>query len=721
MRDRERGSAGVPRVALRDGPVGAVLRVDTLALSPAAGARLALVTAVAGVLPWLAGHRELVPPGAIGALLAGVVALLSPRRSRATATAAAAVLLAVAAVLGSALFAVPVAYTAVLAVLAFGSGVLAPRGPPLAVCALQATVAFVTIGPTVAMAATSAADHLVAGAAVAGGGLLQWVGVVLDPVRARYVEHRRAVALSYRRLADHLDAVATGTAGRLPGRPHARAAMLAGASSTRPSSRVLALAAEAERLRAAVARLEDLTTGRPQPPGTADRLHDTARRLRAIARGEAVPGAHRSGAHRSGAHRSGLHDAAPDTPLERALDRLTERVGAAEQALAMSDRVAPGDGLPGGGPDPGRSRRAGWRLPPPSTWWRLLSAQRHPWRLTAAVLVAELVASLLPVQHGYWVTFTALLVLRPDYASTRHRALARVLGTVVGSALALALVQARPAPVVLLAVAAVSAWLLYTTFEANFALFTFGITVTISIVLDADGRLTSSTIGERVFDIALGSAIALVAIRVWPTRLSESIGATLAAAVAAEGRFGAAVLRSAVGAAPSDAVVPALVAARAARLTAAAAVAQGTTEPRGWRGSWWVPASAAVRAARDMADAGLRMWSVDELPGTGPAARAAGLELADAVEHSAAALAERLASPSTEPLDAVSDLGDRVDAFAAATADGVVRDPDTDLVVVSGSRLVAALGVLADATAQLVGLGEDPARDAAAEPVSRSG
>lgn len=706
---RVRRGAAASRVALRDGPVGAVLRFDSLALSPVAGARLALVTALAGTLAWVSGERALVPPAAIGALLAGVVALLSPRRSRATATAAASGLLAVAAVAGSALFATPIAYSAVLAVLAFASGLLTPRGPPSAVTALQITVAFVTLGPTVAMSAGSLGAQLAAAGAVAAGGLLQWLALVLDPVRTRFVEHRRAVVMSYRRLADHLDAIAAGTAQRLPGRPHARAATLALDPSTPPSTRVLALAVEAERLRATVARLEDLTAGHPQPAATTARLHDCALRLRVVASriGPSWP------RKRPGTEAAWpMHDlpaAAADREIGAVLDRLQDRIGWAERAAAMPDRATRPDRT-----DPPHRGRGGWRVPPPSTWWPTLSANRHPWRLTAAVLLAELVASWLPIQHRYWITFTALLVLRPDYASTRQRALSRVLGTLGGSALALALVHARPGPVVLLGVAALAAWLLYSTFEANFAVFSFGITVTISIVLDASGRLTSSTISERVFDIAVGAAIALLTIRVWPTRLSESIGATLAAAVTAEGRFCAAVLRSAVGAAEVDAVLPTLVTARAARLTAAAAVGQGATEPRGWRGSWWVPASAAVRAARDMGDAGLRMWSVQELPGIGPAARVAAGQLADAVEQAAAALGERLAHPDADlgagpgDLAVVSDLGDRIDAFAAATSDGVEPAADTELVVVSASRLVAALGVIADSTAQIVGPGEVP-------------
>lgn len=319
------------------------------------------------------------------------------------------------------------------------------------------------------------------------------------------------------------------------------------------------------------------------------------------------------------------------------------------------------------------------------------------------------------------MTFTALLVLRPDYAATSQRALARILGTVVGAATGLGIVLAHPGPVALVAVATVAAFVMFTAFGANYALFSVGITVTVSIILDAGGRLSEATLAERVLDIAIGSLIALAVIRVWPTRVSESIGRLLADAVAAEGRFAAAALRAVVGRGSGDTVLPGLVAARSARLAATSAVAQGATEPRGWRDGWWVPARAAVRALAGIGTSGLRIWSVDELPGLSPGARAAAVELADAVDRVAGALADQLGADQlgadrVGPVGGVADLPDRVDALATAagshppglrTGDrraagqGWVR-PDTDLVVLESAHIVDALNRVATATADLV-------------------
>jgi len=743
------------RDLLRNGPIGAVLRFDALGLAPAAGLRLALVGGLAAVVPGLVGLRSLVPSSAIGALLCGVVALLSPARVRARATALGSVLFAAVSLVGSLTFSHPLVYVAGLVVLAFVAGLLAQRGPPVSVLAQQSAVVYVTLGQTVAASAGSVGDHLAAFGAVGFGGLLQWLGVVLDPFRFRYAEHRRAVAIAYRRMADHLDAVARGVMHQLPGRPHARVATLALDASTRPSTRVLVVAAEAERLRALVASLDALTRAEVPAPADRRRLLAAAVRLREVARGvapgdgvsgrranrrsnrrepsppggESVPADASAPAGATGAADATGSAGPPGTDLGPALDRLESHLGSAERALAAARAGGRGAarpvGLHPGSPERARPDGRGpvRRRPAPRRparrvvrWLAGLPARRHPWRLAIAVLLADGASRLVPTHHSYWVTFTALLVLRPDYAATSQRALARILGTVVGAATGLGIVLAHPGPVALVAVATVAGFVMFTTFGANYALFSVGITVTVSIILDAGGRLSEATLGERVLDIAIGSLIALAVIRVWPTRVSESIGRLLADAVSAEGRFAAAALRAVVGRGSGDTVLPGLVAARSARLAATAAVAQGATEPRGWRDGWWVPAQASVRALAGIGTSGLRIWSVDALPGLSPGARAAAVELADAVDRVAGALADRLCGNRVGPVGEVVDLAERMDVLAAAAGsrppgsrtggrraaeEGHVRS-DTDLVLRESAHIVDALGRVATAAADLV-------------------
>ena len=47
-------------------------------------------------------------------------------------------------------------------------------------------------------------------------------------------------------------------------------------------------------------------------------------------------------------------------------------------------------------------------------------------------------------KDGYWLPFTMVVVLQPDYGSTRQRAAQRVLGTLAGSLAASVLLWVKP-------------------------------------------------------------------------------------------------------------------------------------------------------------------------------------------------------------------------------------------------------------------------------------
>lgn len=714
-----------------DGGLGQALRIDALGFSPAPGLRLALAVGVAGVLPALVGRTDLAGTAAIGALLAGVVTMLSPRPVRVIATAVAAAALAAAATVGSWVAGAFVPRLLVVAAAGYAVGRLAPRGPPLATIALQCSTALLTLGATDAALAAAPGGRPAVALAVVVGGLVQVVAAALDPARGRNLEHRRAVALGYRGLAGHLESIAAGRVpGPVPGRPQALAATLAGAPSTArdagPSARDLTLAVEAERIRAVVFRLDALRpTGAGLPGTAAQRLTGAANRLRAVADG--LSGLHRRPGRSgpSGGHRADVQSPAPSvTPgppavtspaLAAVLDRLDERLDAAESGLSRSGAgpaPAPAPGPADAAPaDPAPADRApATRTPAAHTGGaRAVPATRaHALRLALALSAATLLAAVLPLDHGYWLPFTTLLILRPDYAATSRRARGRTVGTVAGSVLALALVTAHPPLPVLLVVAVVAAWISFSCFDVSFTLFTFGITVVVSVVLDAGRLLDGPTIGQRVLTTVLGVGVALVAIRLAPVRVSQSIGRTVAAAVRAEGAFTATVLRAALGAADPDDVLPVLQQARAARLAAVEAMTRTSAEPPGWRGRWWTPARSAVRATRTMADAGLQLWSLGMLPGVPGAVRSALLDLAGSLERVSGDLADRLASGEAGPTTGPSDLTDSLDAVgraAAGSAGDSPAAPATVGAVEQLARVVDALGVVADATADLVGLG----------------
>ncbi|MBD2180638.1 FUSC family protein [Planktothrix sp. FACHB-1355] len=65
---------------------------------------------------------------------------------------------------------------------------------------------------------------------------------------------------------------------------------------------------------------------------------------------------------------------------------------------------------------------------------------RHALRLAIVATIAELIASTLHISTGYWITLTAVVALKPNYGGTSQSILQRVLGTVLGGMIGIAIV-----------------------------------------------------------------------------------------------------------------------------------------------------------------------------------------------------------------------------------------------------------------------------------------
>ncbi|MCC5660907.1 FUSC family protein [Nostoc sp. XA010] len=65
---------------------------------------------------------------------------------------------------------------------------------------------------------------------------------------------------------------------------------------------------------------------------------------------------------------------------------------------------------------------------------------RHALRLALITTLAELLASLFQLPRGYWITLTALVALKPNFGGTSQTTVQRVVGTILGAIIGIALV-----------------------------------------------------------------------------------------------------------------------------------------------------------------------------------------------------------------------------------------------------------------------------------------
>lgn len=269
----------------------------------------------------------------------------------------------------------------------------------------------------------------------------------------------------------------------------------------------------------------------------------------------------------------------PGTPALRALDAALR---------TAADTVAGRPTVPSTAP-----------APPPDPWRlrvRLLSrgSVRYGLRVALCIAVAEAVTAGLPLSRGYWVPMTVAFVLKPDLGSVFLRAVSRSVGTVLGVAVAGALLSLTTDRWALAAVATVCVALLPYSTAAHYGLNAAVMTPMALVLVQLGGESGVSEFWPRVLDTSLASAIVLVlGYLLWPERPPHRIEPRIAAATTA--------LRAYLGSVLADRRAPTAEVwlrrtAYRALADARQEVRQGLAEPppAGRLAEQWLPATAAL-------------------------------------------------------------------------------------------------------------------------------
>lgn len=141
---------------------------------------------------------------------------------------------------------------------------------------------------------------------------------------------------------------------------------------------------------------------------------------------------------------------------------------------------------------------------------------RHALRAGIVTAAAVLVTRLFALPHGYWVTITVLIILQPYAGATLVKALQRVIGTVTGALLTVALVALVQDPRGLLVVVFVLAAVCVAFLRVNYLIYSIFLTPT--FVLLAEMSAGDWHLAElRALNTLIGGALGLVgAWLLWP-------------------------------------------------------------------------------------------------------------------------------------------------------------------------------------------------------------
>ncbi|GAA6619514.1 FUSC family protein [Scytonema sp. NUACC26] len=135
---------------------------------------------------------------------------------------------------------------------------------------------------------------------------------------------------------------------------------------------------------------------------------------------------------------------------------------------------------------------------------------RHALRLALIVTFAELLASLLQLPRGYWITLTALVALKPNFGGTFETTVQRVIGTILGGIIGITLVLLIKNP---LAIAVCFLLLVFTAMSVrslSYSIFTILLTPAIILLLNLISAGGWKVGVLRIVDSLAGGVLALL-------------------------------------------------------------------------------------------------------------------------------------------------------------------------------------------------------------------
>ncbi|MFE7029219.1 FUSC family protein [Streptomyces sp. NPDC057621] len=619
-------------------------------------------------------------------------------------------------------------FLALLVVWTFAAGMSWAAGPTIGLIA-SSNVAIMLVTVTLPTSVAQAAGHA---AMMIVGGVVQAALIVLFPVR-RWGAHRDALADALAAEADYArrlrhDPVASFDP--LPLMEARNAAAVTPRQARRRPAELHGARGIAERIRPVLASLADPAMGVPAEGHARDRVRELLAAAGAILdvaahsirRGEpvTVPGAalatfrtpdtgsiltgrpYRAASRLNTLLQDVLETAGGSTP--KGTDR-TPLVGIAPAAPAQRPGSRSRPTLLALIPTALRAMRKELRRGSPIT--------RHATRVSAVAAAGYVLGTALPLGHGYWAPLTSVMVMRPDFSQTYSRAVARLGGTVVGVAVATAVVRlADPGTYLSGALAVVSAALMYLLMRTGQFAAQGCIAAYVVFLLGMGGEQWTQTVPERVLLTLLGGLLAMIAYAVYPAWETPRLRTRLADWLATQGRYAAMVFDAYADPALRNApdVREALLTARTARAAWHTAVARATAEPVRHRG---LSRTAADDAEDALAQLGrVAMLLEAHLPDRGATPVPAAAGLAEALRESTRQGAKGIRERRVPDWEAVR----------AAVAAWETEPPDGEEALLVPARLVLdALTELSEALDTAVPPMTLDGTSAVAEPVTKTG
>jgi hypothetical protein len=142
---------------------------------------------------------------------------------------------------------------------------------------------------------------------------------------------------------------------------------------------------------------------------------------------------------------------------------------------------------------------------------------QHALRLAFCIFISQLFCRSLLTHNSYWLPLTIAIVMRSDFEQAFSRVFARVIGTVIGAVLTtLIVIWLKPDGITLAFFTLPCVWLCFSSFKANYILYSVCITAYVVFMLSFVGLPEMSVLINRLIATLSGGSLALLVYAVWP-------------------------------------------------------------------------------------------------------------------------------------------------------------------------------------------------------------
>jgi len=163
---------------------------------------------------------------------------------------------------------------------------------------------------------------------------------------------------------------------------------------------------------------------------------------------------------------------------------------------------------------------------------------RHAIRYAFTVEIAFAISLHWTRSHSYWLPVTVAIALRQDYGTTLQRGISRLVGTLVGLLVAMAVMDLlHPSTLILQILAVAMTWFAFATVQAGYVVMTIAITGYVVYSIALSGAAAGEVSSMRLVASMFGVSLAVASYVLWPAWRWPHVWETLKTAADAQASY----------------------------------------------------------------------------------------------------------------------------------------------------------------------------------------